>query len=401
MRKAIIILTALAAAALAYWGYIRLSGTATLDPPASHSAHELELPATSDSAQRVGETVLHGAEQTNYITRDPATRQISRVFGFSRLKNPGAQSAYWEVDKPHLIFYEPSYQCRIDADNGLIQTERIGTSISPRDGRLDGNVVIRIRPQPGSRMAETTILMDDVMFSSERTEFSTDGPVQVISSQIELSGRGLVLLINAIDGQVDYLHILDLESLRLRDFVQAEPKQPAAETQLPPETPARQAQAETSPRAAAETEKTAAPSAAAPAPEPNIEQQEIRQRRLYQCVIEDNVMIRYGDQLVVAGADQVNIQNILFAQQPQETESSAKADPIPAVPQNASKVASAAPVPKDAAAKPLAPQTVVEKPDPAAAARDESRDVVVTCNGVLSSSRCRRRRQRSRQRRRD
>ena len=345
MRKVIIILTALAITGLAYWGYIRLSGSPTLDPPTTQHARELELPESTGDAQRIGQTTIHGVDSPYYITRDPVTRQVARVFGFSRLNNPGSHSTRWQVEKPYIIFYESSYQCRIDADNGLIQTERAGASISPKDGQLEGNVVIHIKPQPGSAMAETTLTLDDLLFSSERTEFSTDGPVRMTSTQAELSGRGLVLLINAVNGQIEYLHILELESLRLKDFVQTNQMQ-AARKPASPDTEQHQA--------APETTVADRPDAPATDTEP---------QRAYQCIIENNVMIRYGDQLVVAGADQVNIQNILLARQDAPT-SRAAAKP-------------AQPAPHDDAVTPPAPVQT----DPAG--QKDSRDVIVTCDGGI------------------
>lgn len=381
MRKVIIILAALTITALAYWGYLRLSGSTTLEPPATQSDYELDLPDSGDNAQPIGPTTLIGLDQSYYITRDPVTRQVTRVFGFSRLNNPGSQSVRWEVEKPYILFYESSYQCRIDADNGLIQTERSGTSISPKDGQLEGNVVIHIKPHPGSRMAETTLLLDDLLFSSERTEFSTDGPVRVISSQVELSGRGLVLLINAVDGQVEYLHILDLESLRLKDFVQAENRQLAVNPLIPVNTQKTETQSEKTPVVRAAQDKkssTLIPPAATQADN----QQPDATRRLYQCVIEDNVMIRYGDQIVVAGADQVNIQNVFIARQEDQTPEFSGSTPAKArssvQPDTIGAMSDTVERPREAVQKETA-----EAVQPGQAGRDDSRDVVVTCDGGI------------------
>lgn len=363
MRKIIIILTALAVTALAYWGYIRLTGAGAMEPPSAHTAEELDMPEATGDARRSGQPVVHGAEQSYYITRDPLTRQMTRVFGFSRLVNPGHQSARWQVEKPYIIFYESAYQCRIDADMGLIQTERAGSTVTPQDGQLEGNVVIHIKPRHDSALAETTILMDDVLFSSERTEFSTDGPVRVVSSQVDLAGQGLLLLVNAADGQIEYLHILELESLRLKDFVQTDQRKASprvsatgdAETQIEkPQTPSTIAAAD------AGGEKIDGDS------------------RLYQCVIDDNVMIRYGDQIVVAGANQINISNILFARQddrkPQPDMSAApEIDSIDREPTTETEL-----LQPDIAVRPSV-DTLLADP----AQRDDSADVVVTCQGGI------------------
>ena len=297
MRKIIITLTAVAVTGLAYWGYIRLTGAGAMEPPASHTANALEMPEATGDARRSGQPIVHGAEQSYYITRDPVTRQITRVFGFSRLVNPGQQSARWQVEKPYIIFYESAFQCRIEADMGLIQTERAGSTVTPQDGQLEGNVVIHITPRADSEIAETTLLLDDLLFSSERTEFSTDGPVRVISSQVDLAGQGLLLLVNAADGQIEYLHILDLEVLRLKDFVQTD------ERKAPPLVLATD-DAETP------IDKPQTPSTIAAADDGG--EKTDRDSRLYQCTIDDNVMIP-----TATGswwpARQINIRNILFA----------------------------------------------------------------------------------------
>ncbi len=373
MRKVILILAGLAAAGAAYWGYIRFSGSTTLEPPRTHNGRELELPATGDTAGRIGQTYIHGAEQSYYVTRDPETRQVTRVFGFSRLINPSSPSARWQVEKPYIIFYESAYEYRIDADNGLFQIERTGQSVVPQDGRLEGNVVIRVKPAPDSRVAETTILMDDLMFSSERTEFSTDGPVRAISSQVDLSGRGLVLMINAQDGQVEYLHILDLESLRLKNVVQAEPApQPGAPS-------AGNEAASPSSAVIAQETQPSQPESKEP------EDDDVEQSRLYQCVIEHNVVIRYGDRIVVGGADQVNIQNILFRspdpdapKQATAAESSA-AERIDA----SSSTSSVAALPNQPPSDPLPVDPAPVATAPVETDSDDSRDVIVTCDGGI------------------
>ena len=366
MRKAAIILAALAVTVLAYWGYLWISGSKAIAPPASLSGHDLEPSKTTTDAQRIGQTTIKEAVTTYYVMRDPITKRAQRVFGFSRLANPG-QSVRWQVEKPYMIFYESAFQCRVDADNGLFQMERAGSAVSPKDGQLDGSVVIHLKPRAGSPMAETRLYLDDLLFSSERTEFSTDGPVRMVSSQVEMSGRGLVLLLNAQDSQVEYLQILELESLRLKDFVQADKKTPA----LP--SPAAVQPAEGQTASVQTTASPATPVAASPA-----EDADAKPTRLYQCVLQNNVMIRYGVQLMVAGADQISIQNIAMSS-PQDPDSSQADKPASSAPATAVEAA-AAPEPGD---EPIFAAAEERRPPDAEAPRDESRDIVVTCEGGI------------------
>lgn len=350
MRKIAIILAALGITALAYWGYLQWSGSGVLEPPASRSEHELTMPTSSDDAQSIDQTKILLAEKSYYEIRDEMTKEVKQVFGFMRLVNPGRQSVRWQVEKPYMIFYESAYQCRVDADNGVFLVERTANGITPKDAQLEGNVTIRLTPRTDSSMAETTLLFDDLLFSSERTEFSTDGPVRVTSSQIELLGRGLVLLFNAQGGQVEYLHILYLESLRLKGFVQSNQRLSAAKPDTEDLAPSSQ-------------EKSAA--ASKPAGRTDITKTAAKTLPLYQCVLEDNVMIRYGDQIVVAGGDQVSIQNILLNREkttePEQTDASGKTTPT----------------------TPAVAEATASKPIAETSMADDRRDVLVTCDGGI------------------
>ncbi len=370
MRKMIIILAGLAAATAAYWGYTRFSGETVFEPPQTGSASDLELPDTDTASPRARQTYVHGAEHSYYATRDPLTRQVTREFGFSRLINPGTPAARWEVEKPYIVFYEAAYAYRIDADHGLFQVERTGSTVVPQDGRLEGNVTIRFKPRPGSRVDETTILLDDLMFSSERTEFSTDGPVRAVSSQIDLSGRGLVLMLNAQNGQLEYLHILDLKSLRLKKFVETDSPQPdrAAASSASQEMSASSADLTQQPRQSATAAKDAQAADSA-------------QGRLYQCRIEDTVMIHYGDRIIVGPAEQVSIQNILF-RSPDSEKSTQQTSADPTSPVKIDSATASAPLNR-LSFDPMPADGLSMGSESMNADWDVRRDVVVTCEGGI------------------
>ena len=339
MRKTIIVLVALAATFAAYWIYILLTGSTPLEPPVSGGGNELRFSAPADKPQQIGSTVIRQAEQSYYVVRDAVTKQVRQVFGFARLANPGSQSVRWQVEKPYLIFYESGVQIRLDADHGLFQIERTAGGVAPKDAQLEGHVTIRLTPQGDSELAETVLSFDDLMFSSERTEFSTDGPVRMSSSQVDLQGRGLVLLFNAEDGQIDYLHILDLHSLRLRNLVKNELIASSQQTEHQDTAP--------------DADKTAGTSS--------------KSSLLYECLIQDQVKIRYGDQWVVAGADNVSIQNIALGRRQRDKNENVSESAAPAEASDA-----------DLPAAPSAPAA-----DPPAAVDDDRRDVVVTCRGGI------------------
>ena len=154
----------------------------------------------------------------------------------------------------------------------------------PKEAQLDKNVKIHIMPTSSSPIGETFIYMDDLVFSSERSEFTTDGPVRIDSPQIQMDGYGLIFIFNTAINRIEYLQLRDLELLRLKEIAST---QSTASSDRPKE------KAETT--ESAKTDKTE------------------KKPDFYLCTIEDNVEIQYGNELIVSGADQVNIQNINFS----------------------------------------------------------------------------------------
>lgn len=300
MRKLIIGLVSLCAVALAFWLYVRTMETAVPPPPKAANADVLTLPEVSD-AGRISQTVIHGVQQSRYVLLDPQTKEIRRVLGFEKLLNPDAESSRWQVEKPYLIFYEMNYECRLESDSGVFQVETAGPNAAPkeiRDAHLNGNVVIRVSPRSGSPISETFVYMDDLMFSSERSEFATDGPVRVRSNQIDLKGFGLVLILDIAAGRIDYLHIRDLEQLRLINMASSSA------------SAAKDADAAEASKVG--SSKTFTPPEQSPK---SSEEKEISRQQpdYYQCILDNNVVIEYGSQLVVAGADRVAVQNIVLS----------------------------------------------------------------------------------------
>jgi hypothetical protein len=301
MRKIIIGLVAIAFVGVFFVGYMVMMDTTPIQAPDTEDVPDLNISESRGGVQQTADTDVRDARDAEYFVFDKMTNKITRTLGFKKLLNPGQESR-WQVEGPYLIFYESNYQCRIDADKGIFQTTSGGSGKVPKDAQLDGNVVIHLTPKPGSRMSETFIKMDDLTFSSERSEFATDGPVSIRSDQIELDGYGLILLFDTAVGRVDYLHIRDLEKLRILNF--SGPKVAIASrdsAKTAPATPLVAVSAQPSyeePQATegvADSQKTASSA------------------DYYECVLDENVEIHYGNEIVVKGADQIDIQHILLS----------------------------------------------------------------------------------------
>ncbi|OQY05092.1 MAG: hypothetical protein B6I25_06175 [Planctomycetales bacterium 4572_13] len=302
MRKLIIGLIAVGFVASLFWGYALIMDAEPIEVRNVTGSDDLEMPESGDAVQRTGDTDVIGLEKARYVVLDPETKEMSRVFGFEKLLNQDMDTTRRQVEKPYMIFYESNFQCRIDADTGMFQTETSGSSSTPKDARLNGNVKIHVMPKPGSKMSEALVEMDDLVFSSERSEFATDRKVHIKSDQVELKGTGLVVIFDSANGRIDYLRIRDLEEIRMQGLTD-------------PTFGAKNAKAETDTVSATPT-----PAPQTSAPVASSEKAEVDGDKLpgpvryYQCLLEDNVKIEYGNKIVVSGAEHVNIQNISFDQ---------------------------------------------------------------------------------------
>jgi hypothetical protein len=362
MRKLIIGLVAMVFVVMMFFSYAIIVDTAPIEAPPKAESGDV-------TKQTLG-TDARAAKDARFFNLDPITKEVTRIIGFKNLLNPGMKTSRWQVENPFLIFYESDYDCRVDADEGIFQVEPGSSNTTPKDARLKGNVVIHVMPKPGSGMSETFIKMDDLTFSSERSEFATDGPVSIKSDQVELTGFGLILFFDTAAGRIDYLNIRDLETLRIFNVTDSgsiatednqessvqTPPLASASTQPPDNTAAMSEDAGDS--------QTVAPDTAG----------------YYRCIVEDNVEIEYGDELIVTGADQINIENILISTlADSDTPSSAPAAPSP--------VPAADPPPEPIARETeiMEKQTQVPKePTTRPSQRVESAtEVVVRCDGGI------------------
>lgn len=367
MRKVIIAIIALAATGAAFTGYLLMTGGGSAPVQQTATTKDLPVQPKDIMPEKIGETIITVAQQSRYVILDPLTKELRRVLGFETLLNPGDQGSRWQVEKPYIEFHEPSYQCRIDSDKGTFTVDSTGPNASPTDAQLEGNVVIHILPGAESKMSETYIYMDDLVFSSERSEFSTDGPVRMVSDKSLLEGYGMILIFNTGTGQLDYLNIRDLDQLVLRDVTESDNTE--STTSAAGKTP-REAGSGTGGGRAERTQKESADQQAPAA----------NRGSLYQCTLEDNVLIRYGEELVVAGAQNVSIQNIVL-KSAQPTESGARIA-------SGDRGRRQDRQPSRAATEPVEEPAIAE-PAPAAAVADPNvpgaagRDVIVTCDGGI------------------
>jgi hypothetical protein len=378
-RKVVIGTLAAVIAVMLFIGYIRLTGTKGIRLVDTSGIEDIPDKPLTEQPRQIDKTAVHSIQQSRYTILDPQTKRVKRVFGFENLLNPGAQSDNWQVRRPYMNVFENHFRCRLDADEGTVQVENSGGNIVPKDARLMGKVVIRLFPTEGKRFSDTVILMNDLNYSSERSEFFTDGPVELISAQAKLLGNGLQIIYNPQNGQIEYFRIKNLDSLRIKKAVasnvlgkspQTEQAQPASSSVQP--RPANKTQDQVGVQTvlnAKPQQKITERADSAPG------QPVLRQELYYECSLWNHVKIRYGKQLIVQGVDEINILNLLWGSQTTESSSESPAE-------TAGQIVS--PEPNNAIVNPPGAEDGSRRTPPPQTPRDDDEtDVLVTCDGGI------------------
>ena len=209
--------------------------------------------------------------------------EVDRVLGFEELLHE--EGDLWDIKKPYMNIYRHNFKCYLTADMGNVLFEQDTGQPSPKDATLSGNVIVHILPEAGSDIQRSTVYLDDIVFVSERSLFSTAGPVKLVSENADLLGRGLELIYNAETDRLEFLRIIHLERLHLKQ---------SSRTGLFGPAPSEQKQLssdETEPAASQRTEN-------------------------YRCIFRKNVVIDTAEQLVFA--DEVSISDIFFTEASEE-----------------------------------------------------------------------------------
>lgn len=167
---------------------------------------------------KVGQVGVGAAKNVRY-TKLNAQKQVAAEFGFEELLHQDGNE--WEIEKPVYTIYGKQYKSTLTGDKATVTVETSSGEVSPKQGQLTGNVMIRIWPTRQGSFSPTTVYLDDISFAGDKSLFSTDGFVEIDSNEVQLKGTGLEVVFNGDDQQLEHLKIAKLEKLRL--------KQPAAQ----------------------------------------------------------------------------------------------------------------------------------------------------------------------------
>lgn len=338
---------------------------------------EVNKTVDSNSAAAIDGTKIIEIKKARFETRDDKTKQIIQVFGFATLlESKGDQ---WELEKPYIDLFRKQFNCSIRAERGIVRVEQSSAQTDPREGKLQGNVTITLtRKNENEQDSEAVIYLDDLTFISEESRFFTDGPVEFVSDELHIVGKGLQGVYSEQSNRIELFRIERLtKPLKLMGraaalFASNEKKQiKTAPSDLPPKTPS----AEPMPVPDPVRQK---PIAAEPPPEPQ-PVFDPNQDKYYKCLFSQNVVIDTPDQFVFA-KKQISFSNILW-KNPEDT------DEQPEPPQEQTNTAddqnTAPPKAPVTADTPIAKKVTTAQPQESEPV-DTPAEILITCdNGIL------------------
>ncbi|MGD0596300.1 MAG: hypothetical protein ABSA64_02115 [Sedimentisphaerales bacterium] len=214
-RRFTIWLVSFLAVLVVYFIYNRVSRTPTIPTDASMTpAGQLtDVCDSNGKVGMVGDVGVGVVKNARYTTLN-AQKQVEREFGFRELLHQDGND--WEIEKPYMNIYRRSFNCTITGERAIVTVEIAGGRVTPKQGMLMGNVTIRIWPQRKEGLGETTIYLDDIAFSADKSLFSTAGPVELVSDNIKMTGTGMEIVYNGDDERLERLQITNLQSLRIK-----------------------------------------------------------------------------------------------------------------------------------------------------------------------------------------
>ena len=296
LRKLFIAVISLVGVVAIYLLYSRISKT----PPINvDTGAEIFNAADSnvgpnDKIGRVGGVGIETLQKPRFLHRN-LNKEVDREFGFEALLHE--EKDQWDIEKPYLNVFASTFTCYITADRGKVGVETAVGRPTPKDATFTGNVVFHILPQDSNAVKESFLYLDDIEFLSEKTQFSSAGPIKFISEDAQMLGTGMELIFNDQLQRLEFLRIIDLKSLRVKSSQTALHPGGGAEVNEPPDAGKKTGPDQQS--RPADSQKT---------------QVLVQQGKgeYYKCVCSKNVIIDTPEQLVFADRE-VSINNIFWS----------------------------------------------------------------------------------------
>jgi hypothetical protein len=162
---------------------------------------------------KVGDVGIVTVQKPRFLHRN-SNKEVDREFGFEVLVHE--EKDRWDIEKPYLNVFQPTFACYITADRGNVGVETAVGRPTPTDATFTGNVVFHILPEGSSAVKEGFLYLDDITFLSEKTQFSSAGPIRFVSEDAQMLGKGLELIFSDELQRLEFLRIIELKNLRIK-----------------------------------------------------------------------------------------------------------------------------------------------------------------------------------------
>jgi len=176
-----------------------------------------------DEIGKIGDVGVRTLKRPKFLHRNK-DKEVDREFGFEELLHE--EKDRWEIEKPYLKIFQPTFTCYVTADKGEVEIESAAGKPTPKDATFTGNVVVHILPEESGTIKESMLYLDDVAFLGEKTQFSTAGPVKLVSEDVQMLGTGLEVIYNDQLQRLEYLRIVDLKTLHIKSSQAVSPSSP-------------------------------------------------------------------------------------------------------------------------------------------------------------------------------
>jgi hypothetical protein len=241
LRTILIGLISLAAVLAIYLVYSQISKTPQIDiVTGAGFADALPDSNVGDSdgqIAKIGNVGVSSLKKTKLEHRDK-DGEVDREFGFEVLLHKAKDVL--EVQRPYMNLYQADFTCYITADKGMVQLETAVGRFTPKDATFMGNVVVHVLPEAGRDIKESFVYLDDIAFLSEKSQFSTAGPISFASQDAEMLGKGMELVYDDELDRLEFFRLIHLVNLHFRRSKAAlfSPASPGPALADPAETPA-------------------------------------------------------------------------------------------------------------------------------------------------------------------
>lgn len=320
MRKFVIGFISLAVVLVIYLLYSRLNKTPPIDTGAGAGFIDTVADRNvggldSEKVGMLGDVGVSTVQKSYYFFLNK-NQEVERELGFEELLHKVRD--IWEIEKPYMNIYRRNFKCYITADKGSVQFETAVGRSTPKDATFTGNVVIHILPESSGNIKESHIYLDDIIFLSENSQLSTANSVKFVSEDTQILGTGLEFVYDDELERLEYLRIIDLESLHTK----------TSQTGFLPSSK-RQTDKSADTYGQAKTQQPDKPVVAVDKGETQtagvrlkVEQGE---GEYYKCVFSKNVLIDSPEQLVFAH-DEISINDIFWSKASSSQSDEADAD---------------------------------------------------------------------------